>query len=93
LAFERLREDIATVMEKDPAARSPIEVLLSYPGIHALAVHRLAHRFWLRGFYHRGPLAVALGAVPHRHRDSPGRDHRPSRVHRPWHGCGGGRDR
>ena len=46
LAFDRLREDIATVMEKDPAARSWLEVLLCYPGVHALAIHRVAHRCW-----------------------------------------------
>jgi serine O-acetyltransferase len=50
LLLERLREDIATVMEKDPAARSWLEVLLCYPGPHALVIHRLAHRFWRAGF-------------------------------------------
>jgi len=44
--FARIREDIATVRERDPAARSSWEVLLCYPGIHALQVHRLAHRLW-----------------------------------------------
>ncbi|MCL4182940.1 MAG: serine O-acetyltransferase [Burkholderiaceae bacterium] len=47
--FERLREDIATVMEKDPAARSALEVLLCYPGVHALALHRAAHALWGSG--------------------------------------------
>lgn len=47
--FERLREDVATVLERDPAARSSLEVLLCYPGIHAVALHRLAHRFWRAG--------------------------------------------
>ncbi len=41
--FERLREDVAAVLEKDPAARSTFEVLLCYPGIHALVLHRAAH--------------------------------------------------
>ena len=49
MAFERLREDIATVMEKDPAARSPLEVLLCYPGVHAVALHRIANRLWRAG--------------------------------------------
>lgn len=49
MAFERLREDIATVMEKDPAARSPLEVLLCYPGVHAVALHRIANRLWKAG--------------------------------------------
>ena len=51
LAFERLREDIATVMEKDPAARSSLEVLLCYPGVHAIAMQRVAHRLWRGGFH------------------------------------------
>ena len=48
--FERLREDIATVLDKDPAARSSLEVLFCYPGIHAVLVHRLAHPLWQAGF-------------------------------------------
>ena len=50
MAFERLREDIATIMEKDPAARSALEVLLCYPGVHVLAIHRAAHALWRAGF-------------------------------------------
>ena len=48
--FAALRRDIRTVLERDPAARSGLEVLLCYPGVHALAVHRLAHRLWHGGF-------------------------------------------
>ena len=44
--FTRIREDVAAVRERDPAARSMLEVLLCYPGVHALAVHRVAHRLW-----------------------------------------------
>ncbi|HQY28159.1 MAG TPA: serine O-acetyltransferase [Burkholderiaceae bacterium] len=47
--FERLREDIATVLQKDPAARSTLEVLLCYPGVHALALHRVARALWGSG--------------------------------------------
>ena len=36
--FARLREDISNVMQKDPAARSSLEVLLCYPGIHAVTI-------------------------------------------------------
>lgn len=50
MAFERLREDIANVMQKDPAARSRLEVLLCYPGLHALAIHRVAHPLFGAGF-------------------------------------------
>jgi len=44
--FDRIREDIAVVRDRDPAARSRLEVLLCYPGVHALILHRLAHRLW-----------------------------------------------
>jgi serine O-acetyltransferase len=44
--FTRLREDIATIRERDPAARSAWEVLTCYPGLHALVLHRRAHACW-----------------------------------------------
>ena len=47
--FTALRRDIRTVLERDPAARSAVEVLLCYPGVHALALHRIAHRLWHAG--------------------------------------------
>jgi serine O-acetyltransferase len=48
--FEALRDDIHTVLERDPAARSALEVLLCYSGVHALAFHRLARRLWGAGW-------------------------------------------
>jgi serine O-acetyltransferase len=48
--FKALMEDIQAVFERDPAARSKIEVLLCYPGVHAVALHRLAHALWRRGW-------------------------------------------
>lgn len=47
----RIREDIKSAMEKDPAARSVMEVLLCYPGLHALWFHRIAHFFYNRKMY------------------------------------------
>ena len=47
--FERLKEDVAAVLDRDPAARSAREVLLCYPGVHALVFHRAAHALWRRG--------------------------------------------
>src|SRR6187455_1014308 len=44
--FTRLREEIAVVFERDPAARNTWEVITCYPGFHALLVHRLAHWLW-----------------------------------------------
>ncbi len=46
--FDRLKEDMQTVFNNDPAAKSNIEVLLCYPGLHALWLHRIAHWFWVR---------------------------------------------
>ena len=46
----RLAEDLDTAAHRDPAARSRAELLLAYPGLHAIWVHRLAHRMWLGGF-------------------------------------------
>jgi serine O-acetyltransferase len=46
--FTWLREDIACVFERDPAARSSWEVLTCYPGLHALLFHRLTHWLWTR---------------------------------------------
>ncbi|MEN9773839.1 MAG: Serine O-acetyltransferase [Pseudomonadota bacterium] len=48
--FSRLRVEIDAVRARDPAARSSIEVLLCYPGVHALILHRLAHRLWCSGW-------------------------------------------
>jgi serine O-acetyltransferase len=48
--FDALRRDVRVVLERDPAARSVLEVLLCYPGVHALAFHRVAHGLWTRGW-------------------------------------------
>ena len=47
--FAHLREDIACVFQRDPAARSTWEVITCYPGFHALTLHRLAHALWNSG--------------------------------------------
>jgi serine O-acetyltransferase len=47
--FKHLREDIAVVFERDPAARSTWEILTTYPGVHALLIHRVSHWLWRRG--------------------------------------------
>lgn len=46
--FRTIREQIETVFREDPAARSVLEVLLCYPGVHAILLHRLAHWLWVR---------------------------------------------
>lgn len=49
--IERMREDVQAALANDPAARSPWEVALLYPGVHAVWMHRLAHHFWCRRHY------------------------------------------
>lgn len=44
--FSRLREDINSIIDRDPAARNALEVLTCYPGFHAIAMHRLTHCLW-----------------------------------------------
>ena len=51
--FATLKEDIQAILERDPAARSRFEIITTYPGLHAVWLHRLAHLFWSTRF---GPL-------------------------------------
>jgi len=50
ILFETLKEDIQMIFAKDPAARSVLEVIFCYPGLHALWLHRLAHFLWWHKF-------------------------------------------
>jgi serine O-acetyltransferase len=61
--FRRLREDIASIIEKDPAARSGWEVLTCYPGLHAIVMHRWANWFWRRGLRWLGRFTSHLARV------------------------------
>ncbi|WP_431607557.1 serine O-acetyltransferase, partial [Rheinheimera aquimaris] len=44
--FAGIKEDIKSVFERDPAARSSFEVLTNYPGLHAIWWHRVSHKLW-----------------------------------------------
>ena len=59
--FRQLREDIASVIARDPAARSSWEVLTCYPGLHAICVHRVAHWFWTHGLKWLGRFTSHMG--------------------------------
>lgn len=48
--FDAIRRDVRVVLARDPAARSALEVLACYPGVHALAFYRLGHRLWRGGW-------------------------------------------
>jgi hypothetical protein len=90
--FSRLREDIASVFERDPAARSTWEVLTCYPGFHALTLHRISHWLWsarmrwlarFLSHFTRWLTGIEI---------HPGATIGKQGVHRPRHGCGHRRD-
>jgi serine O-acetyltransferase len=52
--FHIVREQIDTVFKRDPAARSVLEIVLCYPGFHAILLHRMAHRLYRSGWFTLG---------------------------------------
>lgn len=54
--FDNIREDIRTILERDPAARSSLETLIASPGLHAIVFHRVNHWLWNHGLYLLGRL-------------------------------------
>jgi serine O-acetyltransferase len=63
MAFKNLRDEIDTVLKHDPAARSGLEVVLCYPGFHAILFYRLAHWLWERGWLVLGRFVSHLGRM------------------------------
>ncbi len=61
MAFMFLRESIGAYRERDPAARSGLEVLLCYPGLHAVGLHRVAHWLWRRRLFLAGRCVSHVG--------------------------------
>jgi serine O-acetyltransferase len=59
--FSRLKKDIRAVMERDPAVKSTLEVILCYPGLHALFFYRAAHALYLRGWFVTARLFSHIG--------------------------------
>ncbi|GAB6044366.1 serine O-acetyltransferase [Endothiovibrio diazotrophicus] len=57
------REDVSCVFRRDPAARGTFEVLTTYPGIHAILTHRIAHRLWRRGWRYPARLLSFLARM------------------------------
>ena len=47
--FNKIREDIQCVFDRDPAAQSVLEILVAYPGLHAIILHRISHTLWRSG--------------------------------------------
>lgn len=59
--FNHLKEDISIVFERDPAARTHFEILTTYPGVHALIMHRISHWFWKIRLYWLGRAFSHIG--------------------------------
>ena len=58
--FSRIKEDINSVFDRDPAARTIFEVLTNYPGMHAIWGHRLSHWFWKKDLKDASPLIFII---------------------------------
>lgn len=63
MVFKRLREDIAAYKERDPAAKSSLEIVLCYPGLHATVYHRMSHWLWENGFHLAGRVVSHFGRL------------------------------
>lgn len=61
--FKKIKEDVDCILQRDPAARSRLEILTCYPGLHAIMVHRMAHRFWTSGWFWLGRFISHLGRL------------------------------
>lgn len=61
--LERIREDIEMVMLRDPAARSKLEIFLTYPGLHAIWLYNIAHWFWVRNHLFTGRFISAFARL------------------------------
>lgn len=61
--FTQLREDIACIHQRDPAARSRFEILTCYPGLHAIMIHRLAHALWQHQWLWAGRFLSHIGRI------------------------------
>jgi serine O-acetyltransferase len=59
--FKTIREDINSVFDRDPAARSVLEIIFCYPGLHAVWFYRIAHWFWTHNCYFLGRFISHLG--------------------------------
>ncbi|MDP6228757.1 MAG: serine O-acetyltransferase, partial [Dehalococcoidia bacterium] len=59
--FGRLREDIATVFKMDPAARTRLEIVFCYPGLHAVWIYRVSNYLWRHKIYFLARLLSHIG--------------------------------
>jgi serine O-acetyltransferase len=59
--FNHIKEDVSIVFERDPAARTHFEIITTYPGVHALTMHRFSHWLWKARFYWLGRMFSHIG--------------------------------
>ena len=84
--FKRIKKDINAVFERDPAAKNLLEVILCYPGFHAILLHRIAH-FSIKGPGSIAPAYIPFFKVYYWNRNSPGSQTGNRDFYRPWIGC------
>ena len=63
MMFRQIKRDIEAVFERDPAAKSVLEILFCYPGLHALIFHRIAHFFWRKKLLFLGRFISHIGRL------------------------------
>nr|WP_275098973.1 serine O-acetyltransferase [Sedimenticola hydrogenitrophicus] len=61
--WRSIGEDISCVFERDPAARTRLEIITTYPGVHAIMLYRVAHRLWRRGWRYLPRLISYVGRI------------------------------
>ena len=61
--FQKIKSDLSIVFDRDPAARSYLEIITTYPGVHAILFHRLAHFFWKIKLYWFGRVISYLARI------------------------------
>lgn len=61
--YRECRDDVRCVFQRDPAARSTLEVLTTYPGVHAIMLYRFAHRLWRREWRYAARLLSFAGRL------------------------------
>lgn len=59
--LDKIKQEINCVFDRDPAAQNVFEVVTTYPGFHALLIHRVAHKFWKQGFRWSGRFISHIG--------------------------------
>lgn len=79
----RLKEDIEVVFDRDPAAKSVVEVLLNYPGLHAIWFHRLSHKLYLQKHFTLARFISQVARFFTQVEIHPGCDHWPRAFYRP----------